>query len=353
MNNRTMCGFINSKDVRCYLEETGYAFSHAEAAWLAANCDHLTMEERHSAWREIMDTMPDCRLESVHWAYAEGELYASLHGVLHKLMALDRKYLTEFYAAGEKAVYQYVIQYRRSAQSENYNDSPLFSRFDDCLDALKQDVAEYGSEAIWFSTVRKNYIDDPERNIEVSFNKDCAVTSVYKRLGLDEEEHELECVFNNLWFCFPAPFKKGDIVWHKNRIVEAGPLVVDGIAPERYAETGHKGADSSDMNIWGYFQNDEGELYHEVIWNYMDFEYYPEELLTGKRRILKALSNYLKGEIDIELFAMAYHHILLEEQAKDTMGNWYTKEGLCLAGLLETENEPENGCSENHPSITV
>ena len=47
----------------------------------------------------------------------------------------------------------------------------------------------------------------------------------------------------------------------------------------------------------------------EVTWNYMDFKYFPEEQLTGKKRILKALSNLLKEKIDIELFTKAYHLI--------------------------------------------
>ena len=47
--------------------------------------------------------------------------------------------------------------------------------------------------------------------------------------------------------------------------------------------------------------------------NYMDFEYLPPESLTGKQIILVALSNYLKGRIDISLMLNAYHLILLEE----------------------------------------
>ena len=69
----------------------------------------------------------------------------------------------------------------------------------------------------------------------------------------------------------------------------------------------------------------------------MDYEYYPSERLTGRRRILKALSNYEKGEIDVVLFARAYHQILLEEDAKDHMPKEYTDEGLRLAGLMEDE----------------
>ena len=194
------------------------------------------------------------------------------------------------------------------------------------------------------------YIDEPSQQKDGSyefvyyhdeyfdqddFNSNCDVTSLARGVSRNDEEGNLEYVFDDMWFCIPAPFKKGDIVWQRNRIVEAGPLVVEGITPDRYAETGHRGADSSDMNVWGYFQSYDGGIFYEVTFNYIDFEYYPEEMLIGKKRILKALSNYLKGKIDIELFSTAYQRILLEEQLKDTMPNCFTDEGLRLAGIIE------------------
>ena len=67
--------------------------------------------------------------------------------------------------------------------------------------------------------------------------------------------------------------------------------------------------------------------------HYMDLERYPEEKLTGKKRILKALGNHLKGEIDAVLFARAYHQILLEESARESLPRDITDEGMRLAGL--------------------
>ena len=66
----------------------------------------------------------------------------------------------------------------------------------------------------------------------------------------------------------------------------------------------------------------------------MDYEYFPPEKLTGKKRILKALSNYIKGEISEELLLRAYQIILLEETRNDLMPRaWFTDEGLKLAGI--------------------
>ena len=55
--------------------------------------------------------------------------------------------------------------------------------------------------------------------------------------------------------------------------------------------------------------------------------------LSGKKRILKALSNYIKGEIDVGLFANAYHKILCEEYAKSQNPWNITSEGLAAAGI--------------------
>lgn len=86
------------------------------------------------------------------------------------------------------------------------------------------------------------------------------------------------------------------------------------ITPLLY-EAGHKeGCDTSDINIFGYFQNPEnGTIYHEVADNYMDYEYYPEENLKGVRRILKALSSYIKDKIPLDTLIYVYHKIVMEE----------------------------------------
>ena len=107
-----------------------------------------------------------------------------------------------------------------------------------------------------------------------------------------------------------------------------------GITPMKYEEDGRSHCDTSDMNVWGFFQDTDGTIYQETAWNYMDYEYFPDEMLIGKKRILKALSNLIKEEIDIELFIKAYHLIILEETRNELMPRaWFTDEGLKLAGL--------------------
>jgi hypothetical protein len=90
--------------------------------------------------------------------------------------------------------------------------------------------------------------------------------------------------------------------------------------------------------IWfiSFVFKDSGTLYHEVTWNYMDYEYFPNDQLTGKRRIFKALSNLIKEQISLDLFTRAYHLIILEESKNNIIPRgWYTDEGLQLAGILK------------------
>ena len=86
----------------------------------------------------------------------------------------------------------------------------------------------------------------------------------------------------------------------------------------------------------GYFLSEEENTYFECMDNYMDLEFYPKKL-TGKQKTLIALSNCLKGEIDLELFAKAYHQIITAGYAADSIPLGYTETGMVLAGLSASE----------------
>ena len=124
---------------------------------------------------------------------------------------------------------------------------------------------------------------------------------------------------------------------------EGGPFVMEGCTSfpeeeEKQLRIHATGGDNSDMNGWGLFQNDDGSFYHEVMYNYMDLVYYKGPF-TGIRRALIAVSNYMKGKIELELLLCTYKKVLLDEFADEIMlRSWFTKEGLELAGLQKLEN---------------
>lgn len=88
------------------------------------------------------------------------------------------------------------------------------------------------------------------------------------------------------------------------------------------------------MTAYGYFQNEDGSIYHECMHHYLDLEYYREEP-QGIRRILKAFSSFERGEFGSDLFAIAYHTIMEEERInrEKKQLSCFTDKGLRLAGL--------------------
>ena len=91
------------------------------------------------------------------------------------------------------------------------------------------------------------------------------------------------------------------------------------------------------MCAGGFFPDEDGRIYKECMSTYMDLEFYNGEL-TGSKRTLIALSNFLKGKIDIELFAQAYHQIIIAGYSEKSMPCSYFKSGLILSGLSKPDH---------------
>lgn len=333
-----IANFINSKDIRDYLIETGYVFNSLEAAWLIYQNRSMNLEEKFMAWTEIIDTMPDCSVaERINCIEIP-----SLHSFLAEYIDLHKRLISDFRKYQEGWVYRYSSLYqgdRCFADSDG-----VFSSYEECM--KEADSENEGMDVVEIK-VEKLKIND--RNLDmcmrIKSNGDIIdITAV----GLNEHETDL-CwnSFEGLWFYFPTPFQKGDIVvdlrYPESDGLNCGPFVVteintDPVKDKKAYERRLKSADNTDMTGFGYFQWDDGSLYHECQHNYMNLEYYRGEL-TGIKRTLKAASSLLKGEIDLGLFGNAYHEILLQEHTKSMMPNAYTSEGMILAGLKEPDSE--------------
>lgn len=112
--------------------------------------------------------------------------------------------------------------------------------------------------------------------------------------------------FEGMWFSFPVPFVKGDIVvrFDKNdgNIYwgEEGPMVMEGNV---FLNDLHKEApngDSTDMIAWGYFLDEDGNTFSEVAWNYMDLEYYCNANDHRYDTLMK-ISECLKSNCDVAI----------------------------------------------------
>lgn len=338
--------YINSVDIKNHLIKIEYKFSSIEAAWLVWQSKFTSLKEKHDAWNEIIRTMPDCELPK----RAGTRSYPSLHDYLYRYMNMQKNQLEILQRKDNSAVYSYSVQVFDDDDWE-YENCALYSNFPVCLEkgrAHHQYHPELPLEEFMLRSrilIKKIWIDGEKCSIQAEFNGYGEVISILQYGDLtDDEENLIRSGFKKMWFTFPTPFKKGDIVTVCG--CNDDVFVLDQLDSESEARDSlWQIGDSSDMVARGYFIEPHlHNIYYECMHKYMNLEYYRGEI-TGIKRIFKALSSYLKEDIDITLYSNSYHAILVEEQAKIVFPREYTDAGLALAGLTEksyrgnTDNE--------------
>lgn len=198
----------------------------------------------------------------------------------------------------------------------------MFSTYEKCWNAIREDM-DLGMTRI---IIRKDYIDGEAGKIEVEFKQDEAgqwvVYEIYS-YGLSQEEIMVERFFEEMYFEFPVPFVKGDIVYIPQRDCpyfeeEKSAFVYEKLCHEEYNEFMKSSGDNTDMRVAGYFPDDDGSVFRDAMGNYMDMEYY-EKPLEGPARIVKTVSSFEKGLIDVDLLLAAYKKFSMEEIEGDNV----------------------------------
>lgn len=352
--------FINSKDIREHLQQIGYSFTAPEAAFLVWQCRSATLKEKIFAWREIIETMPDSFLTR-----RKDEQLENCHDFLRHHIASQKTLLKEF-PNGKDCVYQYETH---DPQRQNWltddgwvESGKFFNSFDSCLShCLRQLDDDAETDKIRF--YRQNWCgSDGKATIKWMLETDREQNPIrVDRYGiLGDELTDTNWAFSDMWFAFPTPFKWGDLVWDPF-YNDAAPFVLDylniwdtqemihqGLSPDGvYAELvsdADKRVQSyrrtgcvMDMGAYGYGRKEEFGICDTFGgWaNYLDMEFYPFEL-DEKYQILKPVSEFLKGNCDLELLLNSYTTLLLDsihgKLAKAYQGE-YTDNALKTAGL--------------------
>lgn len=302
--------FINSKDIRAYLRERRYAFDPLQCAFLIYQSGRHTLEEKHAAWQEIIDTMPDMpvpkRLNCTGWE--------SLHTMLRDYMAMENKYLARLKQPETNAVYSPRFEATGESTSElqeddNYLTQDYWACFDyACSQSQSNDMEKF--------CIEKRYIDCKGFmcSIKAIFDQNGKLLSVEWYLPPESKtigehlkgiphgtkaEFDLKWdSFDGLWFDIPIPFERGDIVCDCFR---KEPFVLMGTTPWYWRQNRPKDGvrwrgDSTDMDAQGYGHDaDSSFLYDDYRCDYLNLEYYREEL-RGSEKLLAAYSSYVKKE---------------------------------------------------------
>ena len=261
--------FINSRDIREYLKSQNYPFTSLEAAWLIYQCRCATIKEKHEAWQELIQTMPDCAVaERPHTARHE-----SLHQFLKEYIRTEDEILDWFFRDEKDAIYNCEFwEYAMWCPGGEYFDS-----FQKCLKAYTDRRLGKMTFKITKQILNSDqctYVIFSADNEPLKFD-----TSWYPEGG----DEILYGVLGGLEFDFPTPFTKGDIlceseVYEMNPSLRADLFVITDLPACSKNESYRDGCK---MKVWGFFLKYDGTLQYEDMYNYMNLEYFRGEL-SGK-----------------------------------------------------------------------
>lgn len=362
--------FLNSRDVRKYLQDIKYEFTPDQALYVILDSRNSSVQERHEALKELAETYPDYIIEKRRSDIKQ----QPLKQFAESYIKLEKKALDKLFKKEDGCVYtsRFLYDDGFGSWSDPYSD---FDRaFEEYYDEiLPQDNKEF------ITQIKKTYIDSGEW-IEVSVLPNKTITEIIFYLNTSwegaesEEEKAVLDYYEWMWVDIPVPFKRGDVVYsvkykHGRYLSAQDLMVVDHIQvwsveewkangfvdSEKYPfnsanfefiqerlDSHREIGDFSDMCLYGKIMFESGVISYDHVPPYLDFEYYRGDYKADKA-ILKLLSNYYKGEIDEELLLNAYF-ILRSEIATDrksTLG-LYTEEGAILAGLKESNEEKKD-----------
>jgi hypothetical protein len=313
--------FVNSKDIREYLEEINYKPTAPEAAWLVWQSKNHTVKEKHDFWRHILDTTEDCAIPSAKFAIEQ----PPLHEFLRRYMEIEDNLISAFYKEGEDAVYSYRMYFGDGECRQWYNVSAVFRSFDEAYSHSQDDGEPPYADFIEFV---KTYVGKEEKTIIVRFNPQKEIVLVDEMNCFDEKDSEIVSFgFQEMSLSFPLPFKKGEILKRVRGLYNRPSYhyttyVFDSVVNEHDYTV-----------IKGYIVDENGGVHYEGVHFYMEMERVSLPL-EDENKILRPISKYLSGEIDLVLLLGAYRHILSSNEA-DMVDQYLlcTKEERKLAGI--------------------
>ena len=303
--------FINSPDIREHWENIGFVPNTIESAWLIWQCNTLTVAQRHSAWEEIISNMPDCPIPpSSH--YPE---QPSLKGYLRELIDKQNEARDDFFQVSETAYYNGGLQTTNS----NGWDPTAFTTFDACVEHL--DHYEFDPEKnlryeiTKFKLAGQEYTEEYTAVFDSNMNM-MAIESMY-----------FDNIFSKLYFFFPLPFEKGDILVRSQN--KTTTIAVENPCWENVVvylshgcENDPSQATYEDMKLKGYFGYFDG-VRLESKHSYLDFEFVKGNL-EGTNRFLTITSEFLKGKLDISDYAEMYH-LIKADMVRDYKSELYDR----------------------------
>ena len=117
--------FVNSRDVRGYLEEIGYVPSALESVWLVWQSKNHTLKQKHTAFKRIIEGSDDVAIPGGRFALP----MPSLHRFTERYMELELGLVEEFFKEESGAVYTVREYFSDMPSGEWYDSTNVFASF--------------------------------------------------------------------------------------------------------------------------------------------------------------------------------------------------------------------------------
>lgn len=346
--------FIDSQAIREHLQKLDYRFNAVEAAFLIWQSRKRSLEEKLSAWQEIMETAAEDEV----LLNRQKRVEVSLQNVLGNYMDRVKKAMENF-QDGKDCIYFYEYE-TDSLGSHEYETMRWwtersergFRDYQSCCDDFRRMVEvnypeEDSKKHLWYPRIVRYDLAGESRG-KAFVNMRIQMTVLESTAFDDWDEIGPESDFDDLCLglCIdiPTPFCRGDLVCHS----DGKPFVLNYINTwdlekrlenrfsKEEAEQGDKertwcflNGDPAGMLTHGYEMCENFGVWDDELGfsEYLDLEYY-EGPLEGKEQALKLISEYLKGSCDLELLLNGYAFGLLDGKQKQLLKKYhndYTK----------------------------
>ena len=335
---------INSKAIQEYCRKIKHQFNILELAVLIYRNKRISIKKKISTYKKLITDYPDMKMIKKYRPQNYDTAKEMIQGEIERIENLVNILRTD----EQDVIYTYNYYCKNIYDNgiiegkDEYRD--VYKTLKEVQELIEQDIKEDEEKEILSFAIRKRTISSNKKKYEIRAeyildeNRNLKLVNIY---DFESDYLDISMICLNI----PTPFQRGDLLiatsdtpFSEGYVLDNKrfPFVLDNLITWRdnFQEALNRGCyDSSDMEGTGYAITDEGKLYLDNIFDYDSWEYFEGEL-EGSERILKAVSNLIKGEISIDLFLQSYEYIKSENEISL---NLYTTEGLELAGLTKRD----------------
>ncbi len=319
---------INSKAIGDHCRNIGHKFNTEELAILVYRNNKMDIKEKIAKYQDLIDNYQDMEvIEGINCKHYDSVKVMiqneidRIRCIYDNLVKFEEKcvYILETYSKHYSFLNK-VIEY----SNNTYKD--VYAKIE-CL--IKED-----NEIDFFTITKRCLYTDEEISADY-----VVINQQIKLIEINKNNNDL-CDIRDLFINLPVPFKKGDILINEMMLkyFENPIFVLDDLTIwDKKAIQNSNIRNLGEISMTGmcyYLPENDAELTYGTLWDYDCFEYY-DGTLEGNNRILKLVSNYIKGKIkNLELFINTYEYFKMDLGSKFY---YYEDDALKLLGFSDKD----------------